>query len=90
MNYFENFLAFVFAVSGFVSISTFCSLVSVLVGEASSAVGLKICGITAGIEKFKSVIKKKKKKHDKLVLLVKTKINTTEILISKAFIDSSK
>ena len=40
----------------------------------SSAVGLKICGITAGIKNYQSIIKKKKKKHDKIVLLAKTKI----------------
>ena len=34
------------------------------------------------------MIKKKKKKHDKIVLLAKIKLNTTEVLISKALIDS--
>ena len=36
----------------------------------------------------KSQFKKKKKKHDKLVLLAKSKLNTIEILISKDVIDS--
>ena len=31
---------------------------------------------------------KKKKKHDKIPLLRKDKLNTTEVLISKVFIDS--
>ena len=44
--------------------------------------------ITAGIKKYKSIIKKKKKKHDKIVLLGKDKLNTIEILISKALINS--
>ena len=35
--------------------------------------GLKICAITAGIKKYKSIIKKKKKKYDKIVLLEKVK-----------------
>ena len=47
----------------------------------SSVIGLKICEITAGI-------KKKKEKNDKIVLLAKTKLNSTEVLISKTFIDS--
>ena len=34
----------------------------------NSAAGIKICEITAGIKKYKSIIKKKKK-HDKIVLL---------------------
>ena len=40
------------------------------------------------IKKYKSIIKKKKKKHDKIVLLVKYKLNSIEVLISKALIDS--
>ena len=40
-----------------------------------------------GIKKYKSIIKKKKK-HDKIVLLAKYKLNTVEVLISKALIDS--
>ena len=50
-------------------------------------VGLKICAITAGIEKCKSVIKKKKKKYGKIVLLAKTKLNNIEDLIFKALIN---
>ena len=38
---------------------------------------------------YKSLIKKKKKKHDKMVLLAKYKLNSIEILISKALIDSN-
>ena len=53
----------------------------------SSAVAIKICGITAGIKKGKSIIKKKKEKHDKIVLLAKSKLNSIEALISKALID---
>ena len=54
----------------------------------SSVVVTKICAITAGIKKNKSIIKKKKKKHDKIVLSGKDKLNTNEVLISKTFIDS--
>ena len=53
-----------------------------------SAIGLDICAITAGIKKYKSVIKKKKKKHYKIVLLRKTKLNSIEYLIFKTLIDS--
>ena len=34
------------------------------------------------------MVTKKKKKHDRIVLLAKTKLDTVDILISKAFIDS--
>ena len=65
-----------------VLISAFALLVRVPVGITSSAVGIKICGIIAGNKKYKSIIKKKKKKYDKILLLGKDKLNTIEVLIS--------
>ena len=58
-------LILVSKVTGSVSISAFASLVHVPLGITSSAVGIKISAITAGIKKYKSIIKKRKKKHDK-------------------------
>ena len=89
-NYFieEHLLILTSAVTGCVSISALSSLVGLPIGTASSAVALKICAITAGIKKYKSIIKKKRKKHDKIVLLVKTKLKTIQVLISRALIDS--
>ena len=36
-----------------------------------------------------SVIKKKKKKHDKIVSLAKSNLNSIEVLTSKALVDSN-
>ena len=47
-----------------------------------------MCAITAAIKKSKSIIKKNKKKHDKTVLIAKTRLNSIEALISKALNDS--
>ena len=88
LNYIEHFLILAITITGCVSISFFASLVGISIGITSSAIGLKICAITAGIKKYKSIIKKKKKKHDKIVLLAKSKLNSIEVLISKALIDS--
>ena len=89
LNYTKNSLIVSSTVTGCVSISALASLVGIPVGIASSAVTIKISVITAGIKKYKSLIKKKKKKRDKIVLLTKTKLNTIEVLISKALIDSN-
>ena len=67
----EHFLVFVSVVIGCVLISAYTSLVGVPVDTASSAVGLIICAITAGIKTYRSIIKKKRKKHDHTVLLAK-------------------
>ena len=62
LNYVKNVFIFVSTVTGCVSISVFASLFSVPVGITSSAVGIKICAVTAEIKKYKSIIKKKKRK----------------------------
>ena len=50
---------------------------------------MKICVIATAIKSYKSIIKKKKKKHDKVLSLIKSNLNNVEILISKVSIDSS-
>ena len=60
-NYTEYLLILASAVAGFVSISAFASLVGVPASTASSEEALKICVITAGIKKCKSIIKRKEK-----------------------------
>ena len=76
LNYVEHRLVLASTVTICVSISAFASLVSVPVGIISSAVGVNIC---TGIKKNKSIIKKTRK-HDKIVLLGKAKLNTIEAL----------
>ena len=56
LNYIEHFLILAFAVIGRISTSAFASLFGIR---------SKMCAITAGIKKHKSIIKKKKKKHGK-------------------------
>ena len=88
LNYIDHSLIVIFTIAGCVLIFSFASLVRIPIGIASSAVGLKICVITARIKNYKPIIKKKKK-HDKIVLSAKSKINSIEVLISKALTDSN-
>ena len=81
LNYVEHLLILVSKITGCISISAFASLVAIPVGITSSAVGIKICAITAGIKKYTSIIQKKKKKYDKIVFLGKEKINAIGVLI---------
>ena len=87
LNYVEHLLIVASTVTSCVSISAFASLIAISLGITSSVVGIKICAITAGIKKYKSIIKQKKK-HNKIVLLVKDKLNSIEVLISKDLIHS--
>ena len=75
------------AVTGCVSISAFASLFCTPIGITSSAVGLKVFVITAGIKKYKSIVKKKREKHDKIVSLGKARLDTIDVLISKTLIE---
>ena len=63
-------------------------MIVITIGITSYAIGLKLCATTAGIKKYRSIIKKKKRKYDKTVLLAKSKLNIIEVLISKDLIDS--
>ena len=77
-----------FSFNSCVLFSAFASLVTIAVDITSSAVGIRICSITAEIKKYKSIINEKKNKYDKIVLLGKDKLNTIEVLIFKAYFDS--
>ena len=61
LHYIEHFLILGSTITGCVSNSAFASLVGIPIGIKSSAIGLKICAITAAIKKFKSIIKKRKR-----------------------------
>ena len=54
-------------VTGCVSFTTFAPLADIQVGIANSATTIKICVITAVIKKYKLIIQKKEKKHDKII-----------------------
>ena len=88
MNKTNHLLIVISTITGCVFTSTFPSLVGILRGITSTAIELKICPITAGIKNYKSMIKKRKK-HDKIVLLAKSNLNSLEALDSKALIDSN-
>ena len=68
LNYIEYFLILGSTITGYISISSFASMIGIAIGITSSGVGLKICVITAAIKRYQSIIQKKKKKHEKIVL----------------------
>ena len=85
LNYSKHFLILASTITRCISMSDFASLIGIPIGITSSAIGLKIWAITAGIKKYKSNIKKKKKKYEKLALLAIS--NRIEVFIPRAAID---
>ena len=61
LNYNEHFLILASTINGCISVSVSASLLGIPIGITSSAIQLKICAIAAGIKKYKSIIKKKKR-----------------------------
>ena len=84
LNYIEHFLIIASTVTGCISFVCFFNCYSC---KNSSGIRLKMCLITAAIKNNKLIIKRNKSKHDKKVLLAKTKLNSIEILVYKTLID---
>ena len=82
-DYIDKVLIVLSATSGGVSIILFTSVVGAPVGIASASFSLK----TGIVKKLLHITRNKKKKHDKVLMLTKSKLNRIETLISQALID---
>ena len=86
-DYIDQTLIVLSATSGGVSIISFTTIVGAPVGIASASFTL-IFSLTTGIvKKLLNITRNKKKKHDKVLMLAKSKLNSIETLISQALID---
>ena len=86
-DYINKVLIILSATSGRVSIDLFTSIIGAPVGIASASFTL-IFSITTGIiKKLLSITGHKKKKHDKICMLAKSKLDSIETLLSQALID---
>ena len=86
-DYIDKVLIALSATSGGVSIILFTSAVGAPVGIASAIFTL-IFSLTTGIvKKLLSITRNKKKKHDKIIMLAKSKLNSIETLVSQALVD---
>ena len=86
-DYIDKILIVLGATSGGVSIALFMSVIGAPVGIASASFTL-IFSLTTGIvKKLLNITRNKKKKHDKILMLAKSKLNSIETLISQALID---
>ena len=86
-DYIDKILIVLSATTGGVSICSFTSVVGAPVGIASASFTL-IFSLTTGIVKrLLSITRNKKKKHDKVLILAKSKLNSIETLVSQALVD---
>ena len=86
-DYIDQALIVLSATSGGVSIILFTSIVRAPVGIASAGLTLFFSLTTGIVKKLLNITRNKKKKHDKILMLAKSKLNSIETLISQALID---
>ena len=86
-DYIDNILIILSATSSRVSIILFTSIIGVPVGIASASLTLIFSLTTAIVKKVLNITRNKKKKHDKILMLAKSKLNSIETLIFQALID---
>ena len=86
-DYIDKILTVLSAATGGVSICSFTSVVGAPVGTASSSFTLIFSLRTEIVKKLLSITRKKKKKHDKILMVPKSKLNRIETLISQALTD---
>ena len=68
----------------------FTSIVGAPVGIASTSLTLFFSLTTGTVKKLLNITRNKEKKHEKILMLDKSKVNSIKTLISKAFIDMEK
>ena len=86
LDYFDKSLNVLSILSG--SISSFPTAIEAPAGIIGASCGLTF-SITSGfIKKFLKTIRNKKKKHNKIVMLARSKLNSIESKISKALMDN--
>ena len=86
-DYIDKTLIVLSATSGGVSIISFVSIIGTPVGIASASFSFVFSLTTGIIKKLLSITRNKKKKHNKIFVLAKSKLNSIKILISQALID---
>ena len=86
-DYIGKILIVLSATSSVVCIISSPSVVGTPVGIASVSFTLIFSLTTGIIKKLLSITRNKKKKHDKILMLAKSKLNSIETLVSQALID---
>ena len=77
--YFDKSLIFLSVVTGSISIASFATAIGAPIGIMSASCSLAF-SITAGfVKKFLKTIRNKKKRHNKIVILARSKLNSMQM-----------
>ena len=86
-DYIDTILIALSATSSGASIISFTSVVGAPIGIASASLILFFSVTTGIVKKLLNITRNKKTKYDKILMLIKSKLNSIETLISQASID---
>ena len=87
-DYFDKSLIVLSVATGSISIASFATVIGAPAGIIGASCGFTF-SITSGfVKKFLKTIRNKKKKHNKIVMLARSKLNSIESKISEALINN--
>ena len=86
--YLDKSLTVLSAATGSISIASFLTVIGAPVGIRSASCSLAFSITTRFIKEFLKTIRNKKKKHNKIVMLARSKLNSIESKISEALINN--
>ena len=86
--YFHKSLIVLSVLTGIISIASFATVIGGPVGIMSASCSLTFSITTGFVKKFLKTIRNKKKKHNKIVMLARSKLNSIESKISEALINN--
>ena len=82
-DYFDKSLIVSSATSGSISIALFATVIGTAIGMASASLSLAFSLYTGLVKKVLETTRNKKKKHNKIVMLARSKLNSIESKISE-------
>ena len=80
--YFDKYLIVLSVTSGGVSIASFATVIGAPMGIKSASLSLALSLCTGLVKKLLKATRNKKKKHNKIVMLARSKLNSIESKIS--------
>ena len=87
-DYFDKSLIVLSATSGSISIPSFATVIGTPVGIASASLSLTFSLSTGIVKKLLKTTRDKKKKHNKIIMLASSKLNSIERNVSEALINN--
>ena len=86
--YLDKSLIVLSVATGSISIASFATVIGAPVGMMSASCSLAFSITTGFVKKFLKTTRNKKKKHNKIVMLARSKLNSIESKISEALINN--